>query len=456
MKNQVNFYIPVEIKSRELYPKILLAKYAAKKGFNVILGRKSEINNIVTKMKPGIYYGLAAVKNFAPFYKILSERGHFIVINDEEGLVTYSEEMYLSMKVSRATIKIIDLFFSWGNENNKVILSGHPEAMTKLSITGNPRYDLLKPQFRSVYEKEIYDIRQKYKKFVLVCTSFASCNHYNCGTNYVQELIDKQVLTSDEVVESYKRYQKIKYTTLQSFLKAIPMLASVYPDTDIVVRPHPSENPTPYVELSQKFRNVHVEDKFSVHPWILSSKALVHHYCTTSIEAYSAKIPGFALRPEKDPTIETELPYDCSYECKTPDELISSIRGCVDESVKKVMPINTKKDYSDYVHNIDDIVASELIVNKICKKLKTKKFKKNTNYKIYNDKNEFYYFIRSVIEKIIPWNRGARNYISHKFDQLTVAEVKNVLGAYTGEDLGDFKCERLGNNIVNISYARNK
>jgi surface carbohydrate biosynthesis protein len=456
MKNRINFYVPVEIKNRELYSKILLAKYAAQNGFNVILGRKNEINKFVTKMSPGIYYGLGAVKNFEPFYKKLSDQGHLIVVNDEEGLVTYSDEMYLDLKVSPETISAIDLLFTWGKENFKVISSGRPESTSKLCTAGNPRFDLLKPQFSGVYEKEISEIRKKYKKFILVCTSFASCNHYVRGTDYVQELVDKKVLTSEDSVNTYKRYQKIKNATWRSFLEAVPMLASAYPDTDIIIRPHPSENSDSYIKLTKKFKNIYLEKRFSIHPWLLTAKALVHHYCTTSIEAFSAGTPGFALRPEKDSTIEKEIPYECSNSCESPDELIELIHDCLGEEVSKCALKRPEKDYSDYVYNIDNIVASEVIVNEICKKLETNPIDINIKDQDFNDKGELFYLMRGMLGKILPWGKDSRNYISHKFDRLTVAEVKKVLDVYTTGDDREFKCERVGHNMVNICYARTK
>ena len=85
MAAPVNLYVPVEIKHRELYSKILLAAHAAPRGFNVVLGRKQELNALVTQMSPGVYYGLGTVKNFAPHFAELASGGHRIVVSDEEG-----------------------------------------------------------------------------------------------------------------------------------------------------------------------------------------------------------------------------------------------------------------------------------------------------------------------------------------------------------------------------------
>ena len=59
----MNFYIPVEVKDRELYAKLLLAKYAAENNFNVILGKKNDLNRLVLSMPKGIYFGLGIAEN---------------------------------------------------------------------------------------------------------------------------------------------------------------------------------------------------------------------------------------------------------------------------------------------------------------------------------------------------------------------------------------------------------
>ena len=57
----MNLYLPVEVKDRELYAKLLLAKYAAENGFNVILGKKNDVNQLVLNMPKGVYFGLGEV-----------------------------------------------------------------------------------------------------------------------------------------------------------------------------------------------------------------------------------------------------------------------------------------------------------------------------------------------------------------------------------------------------------
>ena len=108
----MNLYIPVEVKDRELYAKLLLTKYAVERGFNVILGKKNDLNRLILSMTKGIYYGLGIAENYNDFFEKLSKLGHLVVVGEEEGLITYSDEMYLDMRISPKTIKHVDLIFT--------------------------------------------------------------------------------------------------------------------------------------------------------------------------------------------------------------------------------------------------------------------------------------------------------------------------------------------------------
>jgi surface carbohydrate biosynthesis protein len=448
----MNFYIPVEVKSRELYSRILIAKYAAERGFNVYLGRKGELNDGMAAMPPGIYYGMGTVRNFAPFYRSVAGRGNRIAVNDEEGLVTFSDDMYLDLKVASETLASIDLLFAWGEENFRVLSKGRPDAASKLRITGNPRFDLLKDPFRRVYDGEIAGIRRRYPRFVLVCTSFASCNHYIAGLDYVQSLIEKKVLTGPASVAVYRRYQQMKRTAWEAFMKAVPMLARAYPDIDFVVRTHPSENPEPFREWEGAHRNVHLENRLSIHPWILAAEALVHHYDTSAVEAFAAGTPGFALRPERDASIEKEIPYECSTECKSPEDLLESLKPVlVSGAGGRRGALKSRKDYIPYVWNIGDSIASERILEEISR-LTEGRVPGGDSSRWVGGRSALAGRLRGAVAPFLPWGRAGRRYVAHKFDRLSAAEVEKVLDVFAPGNRRGFRCEGVGYNLVRIAY----
>tara|TARA_B100000795_G_scaffold269589_1_gene259472 strand:+ start:2468 stop:3835 length:1368 start_codon:yes stop_codon:yes gene_type:complete len=454
----MNLYIPVEVKDRELYAKLLLTKYAVERGFNVILGKKNDLNRLILSMPKGIYYGLGIAENYNDFFEKLSKLGHLVVVGEEEGLITYSDEMYLDMRISPKTIKHVDLIFTWGMENFNIINQGRKNITSKLRVTGNPRLDLLKPNFSGVYQNNINSIRGKYNEFILVCTSFPSCNHFIKDINYVQSLIDKKTLKDKKSIKNFKKYQEVKSKTFRSFVEVIPELAAAFPDTDIIVRPHPSESKEIYEVLADKCKNVFVESRFSVHPWILCSKAVIHHYCTTSIEAFAAGIPRFSLRPLADTYSEKEIPFKCSHEFKTSSNLIEGIKSTLFKNLEIKDESKMRQDYEHYVLNMGKTISSDLIINEIINYIKINP-KKNSikDFFIFQSIKEFKgrveFLLRKIIRNFFMKNHSSADYTNHKFDALSLSEIEEVLHFYSKNDNAGFKCRRIDKHFVKITKS---
>lgn len=448
----MNIYIPVEVKNRELHAKVFLAKHLAKRGYKVILGRKNDLNELVPRMPPGVYFGLGAFENFGTFYAMLKRRGFKIVVSEEEGLVTYSDKMYVDMRVSEATLAHVDELFTWGVENQSVLAAAFPQYVNKFQVTGNPRFDLLKQSNWGVYSPEMEDITRKYGRFVLVCTSFSSINHFDRNLDYLKSLIDKKTLRSPESIENFERYRELKKTTFDSFLEAIPRLATMDDSINVVVRPHPSENMDVYREFEDRFLNVHVDARFSVHPWIIKADALVHHYCTTSIEALAAGTPRFALRPQRDPLSEKEIPFGCSVECVSVDELIGQVSECLETGKENWKDKPLGGDYSCYVSNIGANLAAEGIVDRISG-LSAARENENDLGGIARSLKTWVansgYAAKKALRGAVRRGEGSRHYINHKFAHLSLEEVQRILSAFkTGDDR--LECRRFAGDFVII------
>ena len=452
----MNFYIPIEVKDRELYAKLLLAKYAAENNFNVIIGKKNDLNRLVLSMPKGIYFGLGIAENYKDFFEKLSKLGHIIVVCEEEGLITYSDQMYLDMRISPKTIEYVNLIFTWGKENFSIINKGRKNNSSKLRVTGNPRFDLLKPKFSGVYENNLKVIKSKYNEFILVCTSFPSCNHFIKNIDYVQSLIDKKTLNNHNSIANFKKYQEVKTETFNTFIEAIPLLAEAFAGIDIVIRPHPSENKDIYQDLADKYSNVYVESDFSVHPWILCSKAIIHHYCTTSIEAFAAGIPRFSLRPLKDTFSEKEIPFRCSKVFETSDALIEGLGQVLINKQEQENELKLKKHYEHFVLNMGEIISSNQIINEIIHYVNDRPLHKTLkdiliiqNLRECMGRAEF--LLRKFIRKFLKKDHYQNKYLSHKFDKLSLDEIKEVLLFYTKDENIILNCKKIDHHFIKIT-----
>lgn len=449
MVSDINLFIPIEVKNREFYSKVLLARYAAERGFRVFLGRKSEINRLALGMSSGIYHGLSTAHNTSAFYEKLVKRGHRVSVNDEEGLVTFSDEMYLDLKVSQTTLGFVDRLFVWGREHYSTLASGRVEFTDNLRVSGNPRFDLLKPQFRGIYADEIKKILTRHSKLVLICMSFASCNHYIRGIDYLQSLIEKSVLRSPDSIAIYRRFQDGKIRAWHEFIRVIPLLARAYPDTHFVIRPHPSESDLPYRAIEAVHPNVFLDDEFSIHAWVLAAKAVIHHYCTSSVESFAAGTPGFALRPDPDPLVEKEIPYKCSRHCGSGEELIESLypvlKGDVSQRFTLLVP---DRDYSDTVHNIGPPVAAEVIATELAQLARRTVSGASVRnaYALHRER------IRAMVVPFLKNDSTSHIYLSHKFDTITPAEVLRALSLLTFSNDKQFRVVSLGPMIVSVKH----
>jgi surface carbohydrate biosynthesis protein len=445
----LNFYIPVEVKNRELHAKVLLAAHAARRGFSVILGRKNDLNELVVRMPAGVYLGLGAFENFRPFYARLQQLGFAVVVNEEEGLVTYSDSMYVDMRVSRATLEHVDELFTWGGENQRVLAQAFPEFGPKFHITGNPRFDLLKPQCRQVYEDEMRAIEVQYGDYILVCTSFSSTNHFDPKLDYLQSLIDKKTLRSQASIDNFKRYREVKQETFAAFLEAIPRLAAAHPGVNIVVRPHPSENAEVYRQCAAGLPNVHVDARFSVHPWILGARALVHHYCTTSIEALAAGTPRFALRPVKDELSEKDIPFGCSVECADVEQLLARVASCMAAGRGGWEAPPLPRDYSWYVSNIGEPWASAAIVDRVQGLAAAGALRSGSADSLQTRLARGAYALRKTARNVL--RRGDHRYLDHKFARLSLPEVEDLLRAF---DAADVEASAYSGDFIHIRQRR--
>ncbi len=445
----MNFYIPIEVKNRELHAKVLLAAHAARRGFDVILGRKNDLNELVIRMPAGVYLGLGAFENFRTFYARLQQLGFAVVVNEEEGLVTYSDDMYTDMRVSRSTLEQVDELFTWGAENQRVLAQAFPEFGQRFHITGNPRFDLLKPQGREVYAGEMRAIEAQYGDYVLVCTSFSSVNHFDSKLDYLQSLIDKKTLRSQASIDNFKRYCEVKQKTFAAFLDAIPRLAAAHPGVNIVVRPHPSENPEAYREAAAGLSNLYVDSRFSVHPWILRARALVHHYCTTSIEALAVGTPRFALRPVKDELSEKGIPFGCSVECADVDQLLARVAGCLAAGPGGWQAPPLPRDYSWYVSNIGEPWAAAAIADRVQGLGAAGALRKGSARGLPTQLARLAYMLRKTARRVL--RRDAHRYLEHKFARLSLPEVEGLLRAF---DAADVEARAYGGDFIHIRQRR--
>ncbi len=310
-------YIPIEIKSRGYIAKLFLSILALKKGYNVVLGHRStRIFTNFTFMPTGIYIDKSIWDIQINTFKKLKKRGYYIFSTDEEGFVYPNPENYLE-RVSLDCLKLVNLFFTWGQKQASIISNKYPQIANKIKIVGNPRIDILKRKYFDFYEKKRNFIKKKYGKFILVTSNFPDVT-----TDTLSGMIEQLKGLSNTFDENFWK-NSIEYRSrlFKLFVEGIRELAKST-SLNIVIRPHPSEDPNYWIEEFKDFKNVKIVFKFSVNPWIIESEVIIHNGCTTGIEAFLMKKPVIAYRPMYSDQYDFELPNSISKEINSKVELI--------------------------------------------------------------------------------------------------------------------------------------
>ena len=315
--------LPIETKVRELDGKVLLAAVAAERGWGVILGHKDTSVQDSASIK-----GIALEKDgHIGNHRITEfiEAGKVVCVLDEEGLVYHNSRDYYRRRLNPENYLKMNTIFMWGSMQRKDFLEHIQVAESKLVLTGNPRFDLLRPELRQYFAPEAARLRSRFGPFFLVNTNFGESSHY-MGTEW---LINKHrqsgfiANAQDEAEErAFMRYQS---QIADLFREMIPIVSARYPDFKIIVRPHPSEDHYKWIAWAQNQKNVSVIHEGDVNPWLLAAEMSIHNSCMTGIQGFLLDKPVITYMPIQSEQFDFYLPNAVSINTTSPEEMISAI-----------------------------------------------------------------------------------------------------------------------------------
>jgi len=355
-------YLPVEIKNRELLGKALLACVGAEAGHTCILGEQNELFDTLDRLPPGIYLEKVFTRAQARRLRRYRELGLYIAGWDEEGLVYRNASLYLNDRIAPQSFALLDQFFSWGAVQRHDIVAEYAAAAPPISDTGNPRFDLLRPEFRALFADEAAAFQARHGKYILVNTNFGRINHVQ-GHDYVVKL--RQARGTVGTPDNQARALRIDTFVRENFdglRAALPVLEAGLPDHTVIVRPHPSENISTWQAAAAGLTRTHVLAEGNAIPWILGADAIVHNSCTTSVEAFMLDVPRIAYRPFQDAEQDTELPNLISTTAATPEQLVATLNALVAEG-QGPLPVDALATIDRYIAGRGPALACDNILN---------------------------------------------------------------------------------------------
>jgi surface carbohydrate biosynthesis protein len=292
-------YLPIEVASRELHAKLLLAYFAVARGYEVVIGWKRMINKNLRYMPPGLVIFKTLTANDGEAMAKARAAGHRVAAIDEEvpGLVATKQKLRW---VAPESVAASDLVFAAGEEHLEALRQFHPGYADRYPVVGNPRWDLLRPELRGSHDADVAEIRRQYAPFILINTNFATLNSsrrtaeetraWFVETRRVDLGKPGDVVFLDEIFEM----ERANTAAIRDLVRALP---ARFPQHRIIVRPHPIERAESWTEFLRGVPRAEMIREGAAVPWIMASDVLVHTNCTTGVEAFALDKPAISLQP---------------------------------------------------------------------------------------------------------------------------------------------------------------
>lgn len=445
----MNLYLPLEIKNRDLNGRLLVAYYAIRKGFHVYLFPKYKIKEYLKVLPKGIFIYFGIVPNYTNGIQNIKKRGHVITAWDEEGFVFLEKEDYLRCRISKDVYDSIDTFFTWGEYHHELVKK-KLEDNSKLVIAGHPRFDLLKSDYRNIFTHKVEKIKDRFGKFILVNSRFGSYNHFNGLSFALEAKRNKGYFYNDERQDFYKRMIEFDGLIFNKFLEAVKYLAQKFPNNNIIIRPHPSENFNTWNEQLHEHSNVKIISDGNAIEWILASEILIHNGCTTGIEAFLLNKTTVAYKPVKSEEFDIFLPNFVSIEIDTIEKLYEVTSNAISGRI-----INHQEDklklLVKYLYNLN-ANSTQRIMIEISRLSSSINVKQNRNIvfllSLVNNKIAIKEFIRNML-----MNKSSKDYIRHKLGTISKNEITDTLNYFnkSHRENININVSSLGNNSFKIS-----
>lgn len=348
--------LPVETAARELDAKLLLAVHAAQRGFCVTVGVKAHVNVALARLERGIFLSPNFHRSSDRTITAARNLGHRVAAWDEEGLVWLTPESYRKRRVSPPALAGVETLFAWGRQQADALRPALAASAAKIVLAGNPRADLLRPEFRARYAARAEELRSEFGDFVLVNSNFGAVNDLlgrgRTGGGRDLSIVDARARLGVPYLEH-------RLALFEAIVVALPRIAERFPGRRIVIRPHPDEQPAAWAEATACLPGAVVRYDSELLPWLLAAGHIVHNGCTTAIEAALLGRAAISYRPVVSEEHEIPQPRVVGLEARSEDELLAMLS---DAELIDRPPQEARTALASLIASCDGPTASERVV----------------------------------------------------------------------------------------------
>ena len=147
-------YIPLELKSRDLDSRLILAVELINKGLNIVIGQQWSLSKNIFNVPQGLFLFKTVNEIQATQMVDAVDAGHIVSATDEEVLACACDECFES-GLCHTAAKNMHLFFANSKKHAEIVKNQYTEMKNKTIITGNPRMEIAKKWGKILIKKKL-------------------------------------------------------------------------------------------------------------------------------------------------------------------------------------------------------------------------------------------------------------------------------------------------------------
>ncbi|HEY7574671.1 MAG TPA: surface carbohydrate biosynthesis protein, partial [Thermoanaerobaculia bacterium] len=208
-------------------------------------------------------------------------------VHDTEGGVWENPDSYTELLWKDAGLRSrTAVVCMWGRAlADHVVAAGLLES-SQVAVTGCARFDFYESSWRSVLNEN--GARRRGNSRILVNTNFSVSNPRFTTREQSIAYCHREYGWS---LEAIRKVTDAEDEAIRGTLELVRDLSHDFPGAEIVLRPHPFEDPALYREAVGALPCVTVNDTGPVQPQIGAASVVIQRSCTTAIEAVAAGVP---------------------------------------------------------------------------------------------------------------------------------------------------------------------
>ena len=299
---------------RDLDGMVLTAGMLATRGHEVFLVPMYERHEVFLLRPTMVLVNYVRFAN-RDFIRACAKVGILVGVLDTEGGVVKDVDDFARRIANR--LEGVSLYCTWGPRQLKALRAVAGEKV-RIVATGCPRYDFAVPPWRLALRPPPL----KTEGYVLVNTNFPIVNprfqtagrerfELITGMGYGREYVDRLIAEG--------------LTARNLLTETVHALADVLPGVTIVIRPHPFEEGAYYREAFKNRPSVQVYQEGSVFDWLQRAIILIHHNCSTAVEAFLMGVPAVMPAWFNTPLLHQPTSAAVSLSADSPKELMSMV-----------------------------------------------------------------------------------------------------------------------------------